>query len=184
MHERFEGEREDGRTARTANTYPGTLLGSGVPSPFPFPFFSRPLPPPPFYLPPGRRPPTLIFAALRHRNFRLFFVGQFVSLCGTWMQTVAQGWLVLQLTNSAFAVGLVTALGSLPILLLTLYGGVVADRVNKRRLVVVLQMLMLTRGADPGDPDRPPPGDGALGHGAGRVSSGCSQRSRCRPGRR
>ena len=59
------------------------------------------------------------------------------------MQTVAQGWLVLQLTDSAFAVGLVTALGSLPILLFTLYGGVVADRVNKRRFVIVLQSLML-----------------------------------------
>ena len=78
-------------------------------------------------------PSSAVFSALRHRNFRLFLVGQFVSLCGTWMQTVAQGWLVLQLTDSAFAVGLVTTLGSLPILLFTLYGGVVADRVNKRR---------------------------------------------------
>jgi MFS family permease len=60
------------------------------------------------------------------------------------MQTIAQGWLVLQLTNSAFAVGLVTALGSLPILLFTLHGGVLADRVNKRRLVLFLQCLMLT----------------------------------------
>ena len=59
------------------------------------------------------------------------------------MQIVAQGWLVLQLTDSAFAVGLVTALGSLPILLFTLYGGVVADRVDKRRLVLLLQSLML-----------------------------------------
>ena len=59
------------------------------------------------------------------------------------MQVVAQGWLVLQLTDSAFAVGLVTALGSLPILLFTLYGGVIADRVNKRRFILVLQSLML-----------------------------------------
>jgi MFS family permease len=87
-------------------------------------------------------PPT-VFAALKHRNFRLFFMGQFVSLCGTWIQTVAQGWLVLQLTDSAFAVGLVTTLGSLPILLFTLYGGVVADRVNKHRLVLTLQALMV-----------------------------------------
>jgi MFS family permease len=84
-----------------------------------------------------------IFAALRHRNFRLFIAGQFVSLCGTWMQIIAQGWLVLQLTDSAFAVGLVTALGSLPILLFTLYGGVIADRVNRRRFILVLQSLML-----------------------------------------
>jgi len=59
------------------------------------------------------------------------------------MQQVALGWLVLELTDSPFAVGLVTTLGSLPILLLTLYGGVVADRVDKRRLVVILQALML-----------------------------------------
>ena len=84
-----------------------------------------------------------VFAALKHRNFRLFIVGQFISLCGTWMQVIAQGWLVLQLTDSAFAVGLVTALGSLPILLFTLYGGVIADRVNKRRFILVLQSLML-----------------------------------------
>jgi MFS family permease len=87
--------------------------------------------------------PRAVFAALRHRNFRLFLTGQFISLCGTWMQTIAQGWLVLHLTDSAFAVGLVTALGSLPILLFTLYGGVVADRVNKRRFILVLQSLML-----------------------------------------
>jgi MFS family permease len=87
--------------------------------------------------------PTSTFPSLRHRNFRLFLSGQFISQCGTWMQTVARGWLVLQLTNSAFAVGLVTTLGSLPILMFTLYGGVVADRVNKHRLVTVLQALMM-----------------------------------------
>ncbi|HEU5304366.1 MAG TPA: MFS transporter [Gemmatimonadales bacterium] len=85
----------------------------------------------------------VVFAALRHRNFRLFLTGQFISLCGTWMQTIAQGWLVLQLTDSAFAVGLVTALGSLPILMFSLYGGVIADRVNKRRFLILLQSLML-----------------------------------------
>jgi MFS family permease len=88
-------------------------------------------------------PAPSVFSALRHRDFRLFLTGQLVSQCGTWVQTVAQGWLVLQLTDSAFAVGLVTALGSLPILLFTLYGGVVADRVDKRRTVLLLQSLML-----------------------------------------
>jgi MFS family permease len=83
------------------------------------------------------------FHALRHRNFRLFFIGQFISLVGTWMQVVAQGWLVLDLSNSAFLVGLVTALESLPILLLTLYGGVLADRVDKRRAIMLLQTGML-----------------------------------------
>jgi MFS family permease len=84
-----------------------------------------------------------VFAALKHRNFRLFITGQFISLCGTWIQVIARGWLVLQLTNSPFAVGLVTALGSLPILLFTLYGGVIADRVNRRRFILILQSLML-----------------------------------------
>lgn len=83
------------------------------------------------------------FPSLRHRNFRLFLGGQFVSLCGTWMEVVALGWLVLQLTNSPFMVGLVSTLGSLPILLLTLYGGVLADRVRKRPALLLLQSLML-----------------------------------------
>ncbi len=83
------------------------------------------------------------FHALRHRNFRLFFFGQFVSLVGTWMQVVAQGWLVLELSDSPFLVGLVTSLESLPILLLTLYGGVLADRVDRRRAIAFLQAGML-----------------------------------------
>ncbi len=83
------------------------------------------------------------FSALRHRNFRLFFAGQFVSLVGTWMQVVAQGWLVLELTDSAFLVGLVSALGSVPILLFTLWGGVLADRVNRRRALLLLNGFML-----------------------------------------
>jgi MFS family permease len=87
--------------------------------------------------------PRPAFGALRHRNFRLFLAGQFVSLSGTWMQRVAQGWLVLQLTHSAFQVGLVTAVNSMPVLFFTLYGGVVADRVNKRRFLLLLQSLMM-----------------------------------------
>ncbi len=90
-------------------------------------------------LPAARNP----FHALRHRNFRLFFIGQFVSLAGTWMQVVALGWLVLELTNSPFYVGLVSTLTSLPILLFTLWGGVLADRVHRRRALVLLQSLML-----------------------------------------
>jgi len=85
------------------------------------------------------------FSALRHRNFRLFFVGQSISLVGTWMQSIAQGWLVLQLTNSAFYVGLVSALGSLPILLVSLPAGVFADRANKHRLVILTQTLSLVQ---------------------------------------
>jgi len=83
------------------------------------------------------------FGALRHRNFRLFIFGQFVSLCGTWMQGVALGWLVLTLTDSAFAVGLVSAMGALPVLLFTLQGGALADRINRHRALTLLQTGML-----------------------------------------
>lgn len=83
------------------------------------------------------------FGALRHRNFRLFLFGQGVSLTGTWMQIVGQGWLVLTLTDSPFYVGLVSALGSLGVLLFTLYAGVVADRTNKRRALIATQSLAM-----------------------------------------
>jgi MFS family permease len=80
-----------------------------------------------------------------HRNFRLFWLGQTGSLIGTWMQQMGQGWLALQLTNSAFMVGLTAACAALPVLLLSLYGGVVADRRDKLRLVVVAQSLLLVQ---------------------------------------
>ena len=83
------------------------------------------------------------FLALRHRNFRLFFFGQLISFAGTWMQRIAQAWLVLQLTNSPFLLGIVGALQWTPMLLLSLVGGVVADRVNKRNLIIVTQTLQL-----------------------------------------
>lgn len=85
------------------------------------------------------------FGALAHRNFRLFLFGQAVSLTGTWMQSIAQGWLVLLLTNSPFYVGLASALGSVGVLLFTLYAGVVADRTDKRRLVVITQSLSMVQ---------------------------------------
>jgi MFS family permease len=85
----------------------------------------------------------LSIGAIQHRNFRIFIVGQFVSLCGTWMQSVALSWLVLELTNSTLKTGLVATLGALPVLVLTLYGGVVADRVNKRSWLIALQSLFL-----------------------------------------
>lgn len=78
----------------------------------------------------------------QHRNFRLFWIGQTVSLIGTWMHQVAQGWLALQLSNSAFIVGLVSAAGSLPILFFALYAGVLIDRVDKLRVVTVAQTLL------------------------------------------
>jgi MFS family permease len=79
------------------------------------------------------------FAALRHRNFRLFFSGQLISLIGTWMQAMALSWLVLVLTDSAFYLGLVGALQTLPILLFSFFAGVVADRTNKYRLLFLTQ---------------------------------------------
>jgi predicted MFS family arabinose efflux permease len=83
------------------------------------------------------------FSALRHRNFRVFYVGHVLSLTGTWMQTTAQGWLVLELTNSEFKLGLVTAVASLPTLFLGLYAGVVADRRDKRGIILTAQCVML-----------------------------------------
>ena len=80
---------------------------------------------------------------VRHRNFRLFWTGQTLSLIGTWMQSMAQGWLALQLSDSAFVVGLVTAIGSLPVLLFSLHAGALADRTDKLRLMVGMQALML-----------------------------------------
>src|SRR5712671_3507280 len=77
------------------------------------------------------------FSALRHRNFRLFFAGQFISLAGTWMQNTAQGWLVYQLTGSKLLLGLVAAVGSAPMMLFSIWGGSVADRHPKRQIVVL-----------------------------------------------
>ncbi len=81
--------------------------------------------------------------ALRNPNFRLFWSGNFLSNIGTWMQNVAQGWLVLLLTNSAFWLGVVAFAGSIPFLFFTLFGGVIADRVDKRRLLMVTQTVMM-----------------------------------------
>jgi MFS family permease len=82
------------------------------------------------------------FAALAVPNYRRYFIGQATSLIGTWMQMAAQSWLVLSLTGSATALGVIVALQTLPVLLLAPYGGVIADRVDKRRLMIVLQSAM------------------------------------------
>jgi MFS family permease len=82
------------------------------------------------------------FASLAVPNYRRYFFGQSISLIGTWMQTTAQAWLVLTLTHSSVDLGLIVAVQALPVLLLGAYGGVVADRVDKRRLMIVLQSLM------------------------------------------
>src|SRR5436190_20547982 len=83
------------------------------------------------------------FASLRHRNFRLFFAGQLVSLVGTWMQNTAQGWLVYQLTGSKMLLGIVAAVGSTPMMLFSVWGGSMADRFPKRRIVLWTQTTMM-----------------------------------------
>lgn len=83
-----------------------------------------------------------MFRSLRVRNYRLYAGGQLVSLTGTWMQRVAQDWLVLELTNSGTALGIVTALQFAPQLLLGLWGGMLADRLDKRRLLLLTQSLL------------------------------------------
>jgi MFS family permease len=91
---------------------------------------------------PAREVPR-IARALRHPDFRLFWAGNFLSNIGTWMQNVAQGWLVLQLTNSAFWLGLVGFASTIPILFFALIGGVIADHVNNRKLLIVTQSVMM-----------------------------------------
>ncbi|MCL6630225.1 MAG: MFS transporter, partial [Armatimonadetes bacterium] len=87
--------------------------------------------------PVGRLPHSL--RAFRHRNYRLFFFGQIISLTGTWLQQVALSWLVYDITNSRFLLGLVGFVGSLPIMILSLPAGVIADRFSKRNIIVLTQ---------------------------------------------
>ncbi len=83
------------------------------------------------------------FASLRYHNYRLWFFGQATSLMGTWMQSVAQGWLVYQLTSSNFALGFVSFAGSIPTLFLMLPAGAIIDRTSKRRLLLITQTVMM-----------------------------------------
>ena len=78
--------------------------------------------------------------ALRHRNFQLFFAGQLISLIGTWMQSVAQSWLVYRLTGSSALLGLVAFAGQIPIFLLAPIGGYAADRMKRHRMVIATQV--------------------------------------------
>ena len=95
-------------------------------------------------LPPAIRPAHYsTFQALRHRNFRLWFFGQLTSLVGTWMQTIAQNWLVYQLTGSAWDLGLVNFIGAVPLVPLTLHAGAIADRFSKRRIIFLTQAAMM-----------------------------------------
>ncbi len=95
---------------------------------------------------PRRVPTTKIslrhtFRALRHRNFRLFFYGQLVSLIGTWMQQTAMSWLIYDLTGSKFLLGAIAAVGSAPMMIFSLWGGVLADRHSKRSILIITQIF-------------------------------------------
>jgi len=81
-----------------------------------------------------------LFPALRIRNYKLYFIGQIISMVGTWLQIVAQSWLVLELTNSAFYVGVVAASGTVPSLLFSLFGGVIVDRFSKRKILILAEI--------------------------------------------
>ncbi len=83
------------------------------------------------------------FAALKHRNFRLFWFGQILSLTGTWMHQAAQGWLVYELTNSPFFLGLAGTAASAPILMFTMAGGVIADRYPKRQIILTAHSVLM-----------------------------------------
>src|SRR5437867_10156912 len=83
------------------------------------------------------------FRALRHRNYRLFFWGQFVSLIGTWMQQTAMSWFVYQITNSKLLLGVVAAMGSAPMMLSSVWGGSLADRYPKRSILVATQTAQM-----------------------------------------
>jgi MFS family permease len=84
-----------------------------------------------------------IFRALRHRNYRLFFGGQSISLVGTWMQQAAMSWLVYRLTNSAFLLGIVGFSGQIPAFFLTPFAGVISDRHNRHHVLIVTQTLAM-----------------------------------------
>jgi MFS family permease len=84
------------------------------------------------------------FPAFRSRNFRLYFIGQIISMVGTWLQMVAQGWLVLEMTGSAFWVGVTAATSTIPTLFLSLIGGVIVDRYPRRTILLWTQSISMT----------------------------------------
>src|SRR2546421_6667126 len=96
----------------------------------------QPVPRKPIQLPAALR-------SLRHRNYQLFFVGQLISLIGIWMDQVAESWLVYRLTGSALLLGTVAFAGQIPVFLLAPIGGAVADRYNRRNILVATQSCMM-----------------------------------------
>ena len=88
-----------------------------------------------------------LLRVFRHRNYRLFFSGQLVSLMGTWMQSIAQGWLVYDLTHSPFLLGVTSFAGQVPVFFVAAFGGMIADRVDRRSMLIVTQSLAMTQAA-------------------------------------
>ncbi|MFN2441472.1 MAG: MFS transporter [Thermoanaerobaculia bacterium] len=84
------------------------------------------------------------FSALRYRDFRLVWIGAFISTTGTWMQVIAQSWVVLELTGSAFYLGIDAFLSTFPMILFSLIGGAIADRIERRRILIASQILQMT----------------------------------------
>ena len=99
--------------------------------------------------PPSSASPSALslLKAFRHRNYRLFFTGQLVSLMGTWMQSVAQGWLVYSLTHSPLLLGLTSFAGQVPVFFVAPFGGTLSDRVDRRRLLMLTQALSMLQAA-------------------------------------
>ncbi|HEY1405022.1 MAG TPA: MFS transporter, partial [Spirochaetota bacterium] len=89
---------------------------------------------------------THIFRALAHRNFKLYFAGQGFSLIGTWMQAVAMGWFLYRVSGSAFLLGLAGFLSQFPSLILTPFAGVVSDRIDRKKILIVTQLLSMMQG--------------------------------------
>lgn len=83
------------------------------------------------------------FPALKSRNYQLYFAGQSISQVGTWIQMIAQGWLVFQLTNSALYVGIIAALGTVPVLIFGLFAGVLLDRHSKKRMIFIAEFFAM-----------------------------------------
>ena len=88
-----------------------------------------------------------VLRSLKHRNYRLFFGGQGISLVGTWMQQIALGWLVYRLTDSAFLLGLVSFAGQIPTFILASFAGVLADRYNRHKIIIITQTLAMIQAA-------------------------------------
>lgn len=87
------------------------------------------------------------FRSLKHRNFRLFFFGQCISVIGTWIQQIAISWLIYRLTNSAFIMGFITFIGAIPAIFVTPFAGVIIDRINKHKALILIQLTFLLEAA-------------------------------------